>query len=69
MAKTTSRSKTVKAKTKRKGGTRRSATRSTGWMDKAKLVGGLAAVVTGLTMFQNWQAGKTANPFTADYYK
>lgn len=67
-AKVTSRSKTVKSNGK-KSPRRRSTARSTGWMDKAKLVGGLFAVGTAMTMFGNWQAGKTINPFTSDYYK
>jgi len=47
---------------------KRKSTKTNAW-DKAKLVGGLLAVGTAATMFQNWQAGKTANPFSKDYYK
>lgn len=56
------------AKGKKKGATKRRSTGSKGWMDKAKLAGGLAAVVLLTVTSEKWQDGKSLNPFKKTYW-
>jgi len=52
---------------KKKKTTKRRSTKS-GWMDMAKLVGGLATVAAITTSIEKYQDGEALNPFTKEYW-